>query len=425
MVAPEAQDALVDLFRRIDKTVAGDVDRETRSASECFEAIGDAERPVITPVETAEVDYWSAETIRTSVPAWELVYGIDGSTTQPLQYSNGLLIGAASSTVGSRGTIPESESSAIRDANTIGAVLYHRTNDTPLPRIDHDGAHIEMDLFRFPSIESRVRQLPNWVSRIARMHSESRHLQRVGSETKHPILVDGPVFPTAPFNWYEQSNEWGVLTPLDAWSDRITTVMQQYVKGVEQRIEMDAPLIGIVKSPRSKELVETVASVPGLTGGTGRWHNDNGFMSEALAPGAPEKATLGATSWLEPREDVQAGRKQPNDPGVFDSVELAYDESQYKRAFFYARLPGRATIIRVETPKAFLQSAAERRAIRSRVLRELAFEEPGNVPIAITRADQRANISRALREQLDLQNAERVQTYEQLRGYTLTPSDGG
>jgi hypothetical protein len=72
------------------------------------------------------------------------------------------------------------------------------------------------------------------------------------------------------------------------------------------------------------------------------------------------------------------------------------DASDYRRAFFYVRLPKTGDILRVEAPYLMIREADRRRAVQYKTLKEIAKKQ--NVPGAIGRADRIARITSENRE---------------------------
>src|SRR5699024_4866086 len=100
------------------------------------------------------------------------------------------------------------------------------------------------------------------------------------------------------------------------------------------------------------------------------------FVSTELAAGQ-----LGDTEVLEPfAEELQFG-----------------EPADYRRAFFYVRLPKQEFVFRVEAPLLFILDDEETRdEIQNKVLKEIARRR--DVPQAVTRADRIAGISQGNRK---------------------------
>ena len=82
---------------------------------------------------------------------------------------------------------------------------------------------------------------------------------------------------------------------------------------------------------------------------------------------------------------------------VADSLEHGTPD-QYRRAFFFVRLPRSEFLLRVEAPLLFVIEEETRREIQFKALSEIARRR--DVPYAVTRADRIARITTENRESM-------------------------
>lgn len=421
MTDPNTLGALRDVFRSIDGCVDDATQEDDRSAGELFDYLdrpgGDVdtlEPPTITHQPVEELQSWD--------DPWPITYGVDASTTQPLQFSNGLLLGAANAKLGINGPI---ENAAVAKESTLTTVAYFDNDEFELPDFAPDYDTVDAHVFRFPTIESRQRDLADWVTGIARTFSEGWHARRLLDDIDGPLFIDGPLYPSRVLLWtmFAQTPD-PRETPLDFWPDMIDEIVSNYLRIVEGQDRADQPVIGVVKSPTSTQVVSAIeAKAPDAVETPLRWGNDNLFFSEALFNPddwyGDDGALISYTSWLVQRQMTHPRMDTALVPlDGLDGIEFRRgDPTEYQTAFFYVRIPLKSTVVRIEAPLLQVRDEEERTRIQRKVLREIAATR--SIPFAIEAADEAATISRENRQRLrrELGNATSVRTYNQLRGY--------
>ena len=420
MTDPDTLGALRDVFSTIDAQVSDTEDEDEQSARELFEYL---ERPGgdIETLEPPEIKHTPVRDVRDWDDPWPVTYGLDASTTRPLQFSNGLLLGAANAKLGING---RTEDASLTKESTLTTVVYFDHEDFEL-----DGLHPEYDtvdshVFRFPTISSRQRDLADWVTGIARTYSEGRHARSHLDRIDGPLFIDGPLYPSRVLLWtmFAQTPD-PRDTPVDFWPEMIDDIVSNYLRIVESQDRNDQPVAGVVKSPTSTMVVSGIEAKAGDDINTPlRWGNDNLFFGEALHNPDDwfgDSALISYTTWLVQRQMTPADADDAFVPlEGLDGIEFRRgDAAEYQAAFFYARIPLQNTVVRVEAPLMMVRDDADREAIQRKVLAEITATR--GIPFAIEAADEAATISRENRQRLrrELQNATSVRTYNQLRGY--------
>lgn len=421
MTDPNTLGALRDVFSTLDSRVDAASDDEDQPAADLFEYI---DRPGgdIDALEPPAIKHALADEIQNWDDPWPVTYGVDASTTQPLQFSNGLLLGAANAKLGISGQTDHAE---LGKESTLTTVVYFDNEDFDVEDLRPEYDTVDAHIFRFPTIESRQRNLADWVTGIARTYAEGQHARRLLDDIDGPLLIDGPLYPSRVLLWtmFAQSPD-SRETPLDFWPDMIEDIVTNYLRVVEGQDRADLPVAGVVKSPTSAQVVSAIeAKAPDEVETPLRWGNDNLFFSEALYNPddwyGDDGAVISYTTWLVQRQMTPAQADSAFLPlEGLDGVDFRRgDAVEYQTAFFYARIPLQNTVVRVEAPLMMVRDAANRERIQQKVLAEIAATR--SIPFAIEAADEAATISRENRQRLrrELQHATSVRTYNQLRGY--------
>jgi hypothetical protein len=421
MTDPNTLGALRDVFSTIDGRVDDATDEEDRPAADLFEYL---DRPGgdIDALEPPAIKHDLVDDVQAWDDPWPVTYGVDASTTQPLQFSNGLLLGAANAKLGIGG---RTDNAALSKESTLTTVVYFDHEEFDIGDLAPEYDTVDAQVFRFPTIASRQRDLADWVTGIARTYAEGWHARRLLDDIDGPIFIDGPLYPSRVLLWtmFAQTPD-SRETPLDFWPDMIDDIVTNYLRVVEGQDRADLPVAGIVKSPTSTQVVSTIeAKAPDEVETPLRWGNDNLFFSEALYN--PEDwygddgAVISYTTWLVQRQMTPAQAESAFVPlEGLDGIDFRRgDAGAYQTAFFYARIPLQNTVVRVEAPLMMVRDDAARERIQRKVLAEIAATR--SIPFAIEAADEAATISRENRQRLrrELQHATSVRTYNQLRGY--------
>ena len=356
---------------------------------------------------------------------WSISYGIDGSTTRSLQFSNGLLVGASVAKLGVSG-----DSDFADLANQATTTLVAHLNEEEFSLRDIDTASLDISegidahLFQFPPCE-RTSRLEEYVVEVSRTYAEGRHAFEMAGEIDGPLFIDGPLYPNPAFGWmlFEQVGE-GPRRMTKIWPEMVSDILQNYVKTVEIMHRRDLPIVGITKTSGSAVALDTLetkieaadvdVSVP-LP-----WTNDHQLFNDALFTMEDKHGDRGSlisyTPWL--LQTRQTVRGTPVVPFETFDIELEHgDAREYQRAFFYARTPMTDNVMRVEAPYMQVREQSQRERIQQKLLVELAQQQ--KEPRAITHADEMARITRGDRNNLRrlLGSVRALEDYNEKRGF--------
>lgn len=421
MTDPSTLGALRDVFGGIDDRVGRAADDEDRTAADLFGYM-DCAGGDIDALEPPAVRHEPAADVRDRAGSRPVTYGVDASTTRPLQFSNGLLLGAANAKLGVSG---RTDRTGLTTESTLTTVVYFDDEEFGVDDLDPAYDGVDAQVFRFPTIASRQRNLADWVTGIARTHAEGWHARRLLDDIDGPMFIDGPLYPSRVLLWTMFARTPNAReTPLDFWPEMVDDIVTNYLRVVEGQDRAGQPVVGVVKSPTSAQVVGAIeAKAPDEVDTPLRWGNDNLFFSEALyTPDdwyGDDGAVVSYTTWLVQRRMTPARADDAFVPlEGLDGIEFRRgDAAEYQTAFFYVRIPLRNTVIRVEAPLMMVRTEADRERVRRTVLAEVAATR--GLPFAVEAADEAATISRENRRRLrrELQHATPARSYNQLRGY--------
>lgn len=318
-------------------------------------------------------------------------YGVDASTTRPLEYNNGLIVDVAHARTAVSGTGDH----GIEQTGRVVGVAYLDDPETTLRTQAFEGEDMRADLLRFPAGAEETRNLAKSVSAVAQRLSESAQALDTLDDMDGVLFLDGSVLPLGIVYWLLR-DAFGRQSPASAW-DVPRTIAENYVALIDRQHERGHPVIGVVKTSSMKQVLDALQAkmeAHQLTGKDGRphsvpWIQDHQWVAQVLQSGSLDDLTY--TSWF-----VSKGQKIEGQPcDLLDPVAGSLGQgapADYRRAFFYVRLPRTGDVLRVETPLLMVRGEARRHQVQLKALKEIARRR--GVPQAVHRADRLARIGR-------------------------------
>lgn len=395
----EAIGAMRELFAEINAAVPREQDSQAAHARRLFDLLGRegstvtaCENPAYQRTRIDELGTWTDD-------PWDgCTYGVDASTTRPLEYNNGLVVDAAHAKTAVAG---DTDGDGIERTGRIVGVAYHDDDDSTLHGKRLDGDHVTAELVHFPQSTEEPRNISKSVAAVAQRLSEGRQAVDSLDQIDGALFLDGSILPLGIVYWVLLDYAGG-HSPAGTWSIP-AEIVENYIEVIDRQYERDQPVIGIVKTSSMtqvlgalQEKIEThelqdddvrLLDVP--------WVRDHQFMSEVLRFDDLEYLTY--TSWF-----VNEG--QDIDGQLYDVLEPLANRldhgspADYRRAFCYVRLPKTGDLLRIEAPYLTVQDEPMRDQIRLKALNEIA--QRCGVPRAIHRADRLARISQENREKI-------------------------
>lgn len=386
-----AFDVVRQLAERVDAGIPREIEDQATHARELFDLLthdGGTVEPVGDPeyfkTDKAELATWTDD------PWAGPSYGIDASTTRPLEYNNGLVVDTAHAKLGVSGADADPTP---EQRGTVVTGVYLEDDDVTLHQQRVERGDVEGEIVRIPEMRQRRNVTSILTSTVQRL-AEGKHARQCLDEIDGPLFLDGSVYPLSVIYWTLLDRAgWGA--PVGDW-DLLTDVVENYVAVVDACYERDIPVFGVVKTSSMGGLTESLRekiAQNGLRGSRGTlhdvpWLRDHQFVGEVLRDSSLDHLTY--TSWFV-QTDVELRGES------FDLLEAVTDSlghgrpRDYQRAFYYVRIPKTGNVFRVETPALFLDGEDRREEILLKGLKEIAHR--GDVPRAVARADRIARIS--------------------------------
>lgn len=386
------------LFEHIDESVPGEPTSQTEYARRLFSLLGRDGGQVESLGEvncmktrTADLGTWNED------PWSEHTYGLDASTTRPIEYNNGLVVDTANAKLGVAGT---SGNRSLERDGTIRSVLYFDDEDSRFfsKTFEGDNGRVDGEVISFPGTADRTSDVTRWISTAAQRLAEGRHALTCVEKIDGALFVDGSVYPLGVLYWLMLETVDRMPVP-STW-EVPQEIAENYVNVIDRLYEKGLPVIGVVKTSMTGQVLDALEAkieTHNLTDSDGfrlnvPWRRDHQFVSEVLRDDSLNHLTY--TSWFVHKQAID---NRPFE--MLSTVADALDHGEpvdYRRAFFYVRLPKTGGVFRVETPVLLLGDDDQREAIQRKALKEIA--RSGDVPRAVKRADRIARISSDNRE---------------------------
>lgn len=384
------------LFNHIDANVPREQDEQAVYARELFDLLSHSggsveplEEPRYQKTRLSELGTWTED------PWAQPTYGLDASTTQPIEFNNGLIVDTAYAKIG---VVGQDADHTIEEEGTVKTVVYFADSESTLHDTDATEGRVDGEVVRFPDV-GRSRNLSKDVATAAQHLAESEHLVENTEGIDGVCFIDGAVYPLGVVYWL-LLDEIGRSTPAGAW-EIPRRILGNYADFIDEQFTKDLPVVGVVKTSTMDETLTALdkkITRHNLSDDDGvridvPWTRDHQFIGEVLRDSSLDHLTY--TSWFV-QEELPL-RNQAFD--LLNSIEprLSHgDASDYRRAFFYVRLPKTGDVLRVEAPYLMVSDKDQRRAVQYKTLKEIAKKQ--DVPGAVGRADRIARITSENRE---------------------------
>jgi hypothetical protein len=394
-----------DVFEEIDANVPRSGREQTALAQELFthldrrgggvEAIGE---PACSRTPIADLGRWSED------PWPGATYAIDASTTRPLEYTNGLITDMAYAKLGVGGIDADRTP---EQAGTIKAVVYFDDDESTLHGKEFGGEddkgegreQISAEIVPFNADRERTRNLSKSVSSVAQSLTEGEHARRQLDAIDGALFLDGSLYPLGVLYWVLLDDA-GQVSPARFW-ELPAEIVENYIEVINTQFERGRPVIGVVKTSTTSQLVEALdhkLTRHDVRTEEGRrpdvpWTRDHQFIGDVLRE--PSLNHLTYTSWFV-STDLSAIQVDGELLDPFADQLRHGNPGEYRRAFFFVRLPNSEFIFRIEAPLLFVIDDETRHDIQYKALKEIAQRR--NVPQSVVRADRIARITTANRK---------------------------
>lgn len=392
-----------ELLEDIDGALPEEHISQTERARKAFLTL-EKDGGTITPVEEPTYQRTRLDQLGThSDDPWGMpTYGVDASTTRAIEYTNGLVLNVANAKLAV--TTPDADHE-VEQHSTIVAAAYLNHDETTLSDEEISADRVTARLVRFPVQLDEPHNVITSLGTVAQRLSESAHALEHIDSIDGPLVIDGAVYPLSVSYWLllALSGQW---SPARRW-DLPRELLLNYVELIETQYERGLPVVGVAKTASTTEVIDTIDVIVDhhdLTDEYGRpwptpWTRDENLFAQVLFDGSDDALDyLPYTSWLESRGAVFDGVVRELLEPVAD--ELSYgDPADYRRVFFYLRLPRTGDVLRVEVPKLMIDDPEIRRSVQLKMLKMIARRQ--QVPQPVMRADELARITQDNREAIE------------------------
>ncbi|WIV66802.1 DNA double-strand break repair nuclease NurA [Natrialbaceae archaeon AArc-T1-2] len=416
---PVHVDGIAQLARRIDH---GADERDHREFAETvwaefLDPLLDREgRTVIEPVDEVSRHLVDLEDVALAESPFPTEHGLDAGTINPTTFRNGLVVDVAQAAMSATPSDLE-----LHRSRTVVATV-HSNDETA--RVDDRWGTFDAGYSRSRAV--KVPRLPRFaegvVHALALYLAESEHALEHAATVSDLLVLDGPLYPRGLLRWSDQHPD--LATILEEESQP-TTVLENYVRLVEEFVERGVPLVGFVKNPSTRVVCRTLKRK--RSGGIDApWVDDAALFTRVLERGEyvddvdgnrweRDTSVLTYTNWFRSRGGVD---RPLSIDGDALGVERALARETYEVTFFVVYDPREDLCYRIEAPYAFTRDSDTREALTRQLLKDVAVA--GGPPTIVEKADDLARIAsqekRSLRETLETAfDTERDRTYDDHR----------
>src|SRR6056297_584600 len=231
-----------DIFDHIDTNIPRDVTRQANYARRLFEhlsrdggrvtALGE---PAYQKTRIDELGTWTGD------PWGTPTYGLDASTTRPIEFNNGLIVDTAYAKLGVAGADTDKR---IEETGTVETVVYLADSESTLHAEQFEADRVTGEVVQFPPTD-RSATLSKSVASAAQGLAESTHAAAHVDELDGLLFIDGAVYPLGILYWV-LLDQVGRTTPAGAW-DKPDEIIRNYIDVIDTQYEHGYPVIGVVK----------------------------------------------------------------------------------------------------------------------------------------------------------------------------------
>ncbi|MDF9748409.1 DNA double-strand break repair nuclease NurA [Natrinema salsiterrestre] len=346
---------------------------------------------------------------------FETQHAVDAGTINPTQFKNGLVVDVAQAAMA---TTPSDLD--LHRSRTVVSTFHSNNHELKVNDEWHtfDDDYSRMRAVKIPPLSGVAGGV---VHALALYYAESEHARVHSDAVSDLLILDGPIYPRGMLRWGDRNHD---ASNFLIENPSPTTVLENYVRLIEEFEERGIPLAGFVKNPQRRMITRAVKRdhdvdvVP--------WADDAAFFTHVLEVGERvddvvgerwerDDSALTYTNWFRSR----GGTDQPlSTDGNALGIEKKLPDEDYEVTFFVVYDPRRDLIYRVEAPYVFTKEQDRRDRLTLQLLQDVAVA--GGPPQIVKKADELAKIGRgekdSLKESLEKQfNAPEDKTEDDYR----------
>lgn len=240
-------------------------------------------------------------------------------------------------------------------------------------------------------LQAREKRL---VHNVAMYLAESEHmlwLKDIPAKSDF-FMMDGPLYPKQLMYWMVVPSE-DVQIRFDLHAKRI---LQNYIDIVDHFMGKKIPIIGFVKNPEDKQVVQALrkqdidVDIP--------WLADAQLFKSILRP--PEKEgrnCITYTNWFMQPNQFYENMLDTTTPLMESSITHDFPKEDYALTFFVIFVPSMTVLFKVEAPFGLTKDEKMRALITKKVLYDVAIN---GLPLSLSKADSLGKIRKTERDQI-------------------------
>jgi hypothetical protein len=163
-------------------------------------------KPVYQKTRINELGTWTGD------PWGTPTYGLDASTTRPIEFNSGLIVDTAYAKLGVAGAGTDKR---IEETGTVGTVVYLADSESTLHAGQFETDRVTGEVVQFPPTDS-LATLSKSVASAAQGLAESAHIAAHVDSLNGLLFIDGAIYPLGVLYWVllDQVDR---TTPAGAW----------------------------------------------------------------------------------------------------------------------------------------------------------------------------------------------------------------
>ncbi|WP_395166310.1 DNA double-strand break repair nuclease NurA [Natrinema pallidum] len=361
---------------------------------------GDNRRILLEPLDSVSRHRINIEDAALSEQPFETEHAVDAGTINPTQFKNGLVVDVAQAAMASTPTNLD-----LHRSRTVVATFHSNNNELDVYEewAPFDDGYSRRRAVKIPPLSSIAADV---VHALALYYAESEHARTYSENVSDLLILDGPVYPRGMLRWANQNNDVSDFMIEDPCP---TTVLENYIRLVEDLKERNIPLVGFVKNPQRQIITQTVRSSDDIK--VVPWADDTAFFTHVLEVGEHiddvvidgvqrkrwerDDTALTYTNWFRSHAGID---QTISSGGKMLGIEKNLPLEDYEVTFFVVYDPRKDLVFRVEAPYAFTKDEDLREQLTLQLLQDIAIAD--GPPLIVEKADELARISRPEKQSL-------------------------
>lgn len=353
---------------------------------------------------------------------YPVTYACDSGSTNPKTYDSGLFVDFCHCGLGSTPTDLD-----IQRYRTIVCAAYSSSQKIAM-RATSGWETFDEGLGRAKLVtiapDELKRKAPDMVHSFAMYLAESEHMLFMKDllEPESFFIIDGPIYPKQLMYWMVLDDEEVQIQQ----NNDARKILQNYIDIMDHFLEKQKPVIGFVKNPIDKQIMDGVRKkreafdLP--------WMLDSQFFRNLLSPNKVDgksgqgrdgrnlknngkngkyngsrNAYITYTNWfLQPNRFYEKLLNGTSPLAAGDAVQQKlrhkFSPEDYALCFFMLYVPSTDVVFKVEAPYGLIKDDFLRMQITKKVLFDLSLH---GFPLTLTKADHLAKIRAVERQEID------------------------